>query len=64
MKWNKKIHLKPCSYCGGLAYIEVFPTGTPYVSAHHKDNCSVKPDTWHLSTKSLKNQIKIWNKIN
>lgn len=61
MGWNKKIHLKSCPYCGGLAYIEIFPTGTPYVSAHHKEDCAMHPDTWLLATEPLKKQIKAWN---
>ena len=60
-KWNKKIYLKPCPYCGGSAYIEVFPTGTPYISAHHAEKCEMKPDTFLKSALSLKKQIKAWN---
>lgn len=56
-----KICLNPCPYCGGKAYIDVFPTGTPYINAHHTKKCKMRPDTWLLSAKPLKKQIKAWN---
>lgn len=59
--YNTKIHLEPCPYCGGIAYIEVFSTGTPYIDAHHTKKCVMKPNTWLLSAESLKKQIKVWN---
>lgn len=61
MRENKKINLKPCPFCGGIAYIDVFSTGTPYVSAHHTKKCKMHPDTWLLATEPLKKQIKAWN---
>ncbi len=60
-KWNKKIYLKSCPHCGGSAYIEVFPTGTPYIGAHHTNKCELKPDTFLMSALPLKRQIKAWN---
>lgn len=58
---KSEIHLKSCPHCGGSAYIEIFSTGTPYISAHHKKECQLKPDTWLISSKPLKKQIKAWN---
>lgn len=61
MSENKKINLKPCPFCGGMGYIEVFSTGTPYVSAHHTNKCKMRSNTWLLSSEPLKKQIKAWN---
>lgn len=58
---NKKIHLEPCPYCGGKAYIDIFPTGTTYINCMHTKKCKVRPDTFLMSSESLKKQIKAWN---
>lgn len=52
--------LKPCPYCGGSAYIDVL-MGKQFLSAHHSKKCLMRPDTWLLSSESLKKQIKAWN---
>ena len=52
--------LKPCPYCGGEAFIrEQF--GNFYITANHKKNCLVSPNTWLMSNKNIKKQIKSWN---
>lgn len=52
--------LKPCPFCGGSAYIDIL-MGDVYVTAHHTNRCLMKPDTWLLSGKPLRKQIKAWN---
>lgn len=58
---DDKIHLEPCPYCGGRAYIDVL-FDKPYINAHHSKKCKMRPDTWLLSSEPLKKQIKAWNK--
>lgn len=53
--------LKPCPFCGGEAYIRV-SLGSPYITAFHKKNCKIRPDTWLSSTTSIYTQIKVWNR--
>ena len=60
-KFGAKIHLEPCPYCGGSAYIDDFSTEIPYIRAHHTRQCRMKPNTWLLSSESLQKQIKAWN---
>ena len=55
-------NLEPCPFCGGKAFIGV-SFGNPYVTAMHRKGCVVKPNTWLSSgEKSLKKQIKAWNR--
>lgn len=56
----KKIELKQCPYCGADAYIDVC-FDKMFVTAHHTKKCMMRPDTWLLSSESLKKQIKAWN---
>lgn len=58
--YNTKMDLKPCPFCGGDAYIEVY-AGITFINAHHTKRCAMHPDTWLLTNKSLKKQIKAWN---
>ena len=57
----KKPELKPCPFCGGKAYIADLNGGW-YVTAHHKDKCNIRPDTWLMSNAPIKKQIKAWNR--
>lgn len=53
--------LKPCPFCGGEAVIK-FQLGKFYVTAIHKENCLIKPDTWLMPTRFIGNQIRAWNR--
>lgn len=53
--------LKPCPFCGGEAVIREH-MGELYICPIHERNCIMRPDTWLLSSKPLKNQIKAWNR--
>ena len=53
--------LKPCPFCGGRAYIQSL-FGKLYVTAAHDTKCLVHPDTFLVSEKSLKKQVKAWNR--
>lgn len=53
--------LKPCPFCGGKAYIQSL-FGKLYVTAAHDTKCLVSPDTFLMSEKSLKKQVKAWNR--
>lgn len=53
-------NLKPCPYCGGSAYIDIF-MGHQVIRAHHKKNCLMSPDTWLMSSQPLRKQTKAWN---
>lgn len=55
--------LKPCPYCGGSAHIDIL-MGNQYVKAHHTKKCAMKPNTWLISSKPLRKQIKAWNMRN
>ena len=55
------IDLKPCPFCGGAAYIQSL-FGKLYVTAAHDTKCLVHPDTFLMSEKSLKKQVKAWNR--
>lgn len=59
MKHNEQ--LKPCPFCGGKAYIEIL-MGNPYIKCYHKKKCKLGLDTWLISDKPLRKQIKIWNR--
>lgn len=53
--------LKPCPFCGGKAYIDNF--GGLHIKAMHDKKCLVRPNTFLLThTKSIKAQIKAWNR--
>lgn len=58
----KGTFLKPCPFCGGEAYISSAILGTDYITANHTKKCHMKPDTWLISAKSMKKQIKAWNR--
>lgn len=53
--------LKPCPFCGGEAII-LCRLGKLFVTARHKENCAIKPDTWLMNTKLIGKQIKAWNR--
>ena len=53
--------LKPCPFCGGAGVIKCGIDGKLYISAEHKKKCLIQSDTWLMSTKSLKKQLKAWN---
>lgn len=57
--WIREI--KPCPFCGGSGTIKCGMDGRLYISAEHKKDCFVHPDTWLMSTESLKKQLKAWN---
>lgn len=52
--------LKPCPYCGGFAYIDIM-MGCQFIRAHHTNKCFIKPDTWLMSDKPIRKQIRTWN---
>lgn len=53
--------LKPCPFCGGEAFIEVF-SDHEYVACDHKKNCIVEPDTWLKSDMTIRKQVNAWNR--
>lgn len=53
------ITLKPCPFCGGEAYISMHLK--PHIECFHKRNCKIRPNTWLMSSYSLRKQIKAWN---
>ena len=53
--------LKPCPFCGGEAIIR-FSLGNEYISPIHKACCIIEPNTWLISSKPIKVQIKAWNR--
>lgn len=53
------ITLKPCPFYGGEAYISMHLK--PHVECFHKRNCKIRPNTWLMSSESLRKQIKAWN---
>ena len=55
-----EIKLKPCPFCGGEAYISMVLK--PHIDCFHTKKCKMRPDTWLLSSESLKKQIKAWNR--
>ena len=57
----KDIELKPCPFCGGIAYISLHPFNHPHIDCHHSKKCKMRSDTWLLSALPLKKQIKAWN---
>lgn len=52
--------LKPCPFCGGKAYI-TSTFNMSHIDAFHTKKCLVRPNTWLISNKSLKKQVKAWN---
>lgn len=53
------ITLKSCPFCGGEAYISM--SMKPHIDCFHKHNCKIRPNTWLISSYSLRKQIKAWN---
>lgn len=53
--------LKPCPFCGRMAYIADLRYGQ-YVTCKHADYCRVRPDTHPFSGASIEEQIKSWNR--
>lgn len=56
------VTLKPCPFCGGEAYISMHLK--PHIECFHKRNCKIRPNTWLMSSYSLRKQIKAWNQRN
>lgn len=56
------ITLLPCPFCGGEAYISMHLK--PHIECFHKRNCKIRPNTWLMSSYSLRKQIKAWNQRN
>ena len=56
------ITLKPCPFCGGEAYVSMHLK--PHIECFHKRNCKIRPNTWLMSSYSLRKQIKAWNQRN
>lgn len=55
--------LKPCLFCGGEAFVDVY-MDTEYVNVEHHPMCFVKPTTWEaawVENVPLRLQIKNWN---
>ena len=52
--------LKPCPFCGGKAYIDVFGD-KEFITAIHKKNCIIQPDTY-LCSVGIRKQINAWNR--
>ena len=52
--------LKSCPYCGGSAYIDIL-MGCQYITARHRKQCAMKPDTWLMSNQPIRKQIRAWN---
>lgn len=53
--------LKPCPFCGRLAYIADLRYGQ-YVTCKHADFCRVRPDTHPFSGAKIEEQIEAWNR--
>ena len=53
--------LKPCPFCGGEAYIRIL-MGSKYIDCHHSKECAMMTNSWLISSKPLKKQIKAWNR--
>lgn len=55
--------IKPCPFCGGIAYVDVL-MDKEYIQCQHKKNCIIKPDTWLVShDMSIRKQINAWNRM-
>ena len=55
--------LKPCPFCGGGAFVDVY-MDTEYVNVDHHPQCLPRPTTWDAAWYGevpLKIQIKNWN---
>lgn len=52
--------VNPCPFCGGEAVIRVL-LGKQYIMPIHKEECLMRVDTWLISERPLKKQIKAWN---
>ena len=57
------VELKPCPFCGGHAFVDVF-MDVEYVNVCHDSMCIVKPSTAISAIEELplKFQIKAWNR--
>lgn len=53
--------LKPCPFCGGMAYIHIVMSH-PYIRAYHTKSCGVKPDTYLLGSADIRKHIEAWNR--
>lgn len=53
--------LKPCPFCGRLAYIADLRNGQ-YITCKHADYCRVRPDTYPFSGEPIEKQIEAWNR--
>ena len=54
--------LKPCPFCGGKAYIDVF-MNHEYVACNHRKNCLLEPDfSIDFNSWSIRKQINAWNR--
>lgn len=56
--------IKPCPFCGGRAVVDQHPlNGALYISPIHKKTCPFQSlDSWLISDKPIKKQIKLWNR--
>ena len=57
---GNRIYLKPCSFCGGDAYIAE-TMNKLHIDCNHTNDCMLTPNTWLISSKNLQEQIKYWN---
>jgi hypothetical protein len=53
--------LKPCPFCGGGAFVDVY-MDMEFVNVIHEPTCFVCPTTWNISNAPLKMQIEVWNR--
>lgn len=52
--------LRPCPYCGGMAYISE-EMSNKYIDCKHTKKCLMRPNTWLISAKKINKQMKAWN---
>ena len=54
--------LKPCPFCGGKAWIDVY-SDFEFIRCDHEIGCRVCPDTWEIKKfVPIKKQIEAWNR--